>query len=280
MFIKSGLCFKKILLFCIVIITGCNHLPEHAAKKEKVKQRDHKITVPTSSEIIAKKEVPVLCYHHIRKWRKKDTKRDINDVISPMKFEKHLKMLADSNYNAILPNELYNYLLFGQKLPSKPIMISFDDGYREQFTIAAPLLKKYGFKAVFFITTDAIGGGQMLKKKQIKYLADEGHIIANHTFQHKNLTRLTDSALRVEVLEPAKILKQITGKDIEYLAYPYGIYNENLGSKLSEYGIKAAFILSTKRSAKYPLYTIRRIIDPGNYTAGNLYHSINKSFNK
>ncbi|WP_244215207.1 polysaccharide deacetylase family protein [Pedobacter miscanthi] len=232
----------------------------------------------SASEIIAKKEVPVLCYHHIRNWRRKDSKRDRNDIISMSKFEKHLKMLSDSGYHSILPDELYDYLTLDRKLPEKPVMISFDDGYREQFTIAAPLLKKYGFKGVFFVTTDAIGGRRMLKKKHIRNLSDQGHIIANHTFQHLNLANLSDSALRIQVIRSAKKLKEITGKEVKYLAYPYGIYSENILLKLKEMGIRAAFILSTKRSAKYPLYTIRRIIDPGNYTAKNLYHSIHKSF--
>lgn len=251
-------------------------MPRPLPQKVTVKQAIKKSS--SSSEIIAKKEVPVLCYHHIRNWKRRDSKRDHNDIISPLKFEKHLKMLSDSGYHSILPDELYNYLLIDQKLPKKPIMISFDDGYKEQFTIAAPLLKKYGFKGVFFVTTDAIGGGRMLNKKQIKYLSDQGHIISNHTFQHLNLANLSDSALSIQVVRSAKRLEAITGKEIKYLAYPYGIYSEDLLLKLKGKGIRAAFILSTKRSSKYPLYTIRRIIDPGNYTEKNLYHSINKSF--
>jgi len=280
MFKRSELYFKKILFFSCAILISCNNRAVTPEKTTATSRSTLKARASVSPEITVKKEVPVLCYHHIRNWRKRDTKRDHNDIISPLRFENHLKMLADSGYHSILPDELCRYLDSGYRLPEKPIMISFDDGYREQFTIAAPLLTKYGFKAVFFVTTDAIGGRRMLKKKQIRLLSDEGHIIANHTFQHKNLTRLTDSSLRTQIFESAKKLQQITGKEIEYLAYPYGIYNDSLGARLKNFGIKAAFILSTKRSNKYPLYTIRRIIDPGTYTSKNLYHSINKSFNK
>ncbi len=67
---------------------------------------------------------------------------------------------------------------------------------------------------------------------------------------------------------------------MEYFAYPYGVFKAAGLSKLKEHGFKAAFILSTERDEVNPIYTIRRIIDPGHYTAKNLYNSLQKSFNK
>ncbi|RLJ80367.1 polysaccharide deacetylase family protein [Pedobacter alluvionis] len=233
--------------------------------------------------ILAKREVPVLCYHQIRNNIASDSKRAHDDIIAPDKFKQHMKMLADSGYHSILPDQLYNYLVYGAKLPEKPIMITFDDTDEDQFTIGNTTLKKYGFKGVYFIMTVSIGKkGRIsyMTKEQIKQLADEGNTIASHTYDHKNFAQFTDADWTTQIDEPTKKLAQITGKKIEYFAFPYGVFKSSTLHKLKEHGFKAAFILSTARDEKYPLYTIRRIIDPGRYTAKNLYYSINKSFNK
>jgi len=233
--------------------------------------------------ILAKREVPVLCYHQIRNNLASDSKRAHDDIISPDKFREHIKMLADSGYHTILPDQLYNYLVFDGKLPEKPIIISFDDTDEDQFTVGATTLKKYGFKGVYFIMTVSIGRkGRInyMTKEQIKQLADEGNTIASHTYDHKNFAQFTEDDWKTQIDEPTRKLEQITGKKIEYFAYPYGVYKASTLHKLKEHGFKAAFILSTARDETYPLLTIRRIIDPGRYTAKNLYYSINKSFNK
>ena len=233
--------------------------------------------------ILARREVPVLCYHQIRNNIASDSKRAHDDIIAPDKFKQHMKMLADSGYHSILPDQLYNYLVYGAKLPEKPIMITFDDTDEDQFTIGNTTLKKYGFKGVYFIMTVSIGKkGRIsyMTKEQIKQLADEGNTIASHTYDHKNFAQFTDADWTTQIDEPTKKLEQITGKKIEYFAFPYGVFKSSTLHKLKEHGFKASFILSTSRDENFPLYTIRRIIDPGRYTAKNLYYSINKSFNK
>jgi len=233
--------------------------------------------------IMARREVPVLCYHQIRNNIASDSKRAHDDIIAPDKFREHIKMLADSGYHTIQPDDLYNYLVYGAKLPEKPIIISFDDTDEDQFTVGNAALKKYGFKGVYFIMTVSIGKkGRInyMTKEQIKQLSDEGNTIASHTYDHKNFAQFTDADWTTQIDEPTKKLEQITGKKVEYFAFPYGVFKSSTLHKLKEHGFKAAFILSTARDENYPLYTIRRIIDPGRYTAKNLYYSINKSFNK
>jgi peptidoglycan/xylan/chitin deacetylase (PgdA/CDA1 family) len=232
----------------------------------------------TAAEVLSKKEVPVLCYHQIRDWKASDSKRAHDDIIPPANFKQHIKMLADSGYHTILPDQLYDYLNYGAKLPEKPIIISFDDTDLDQFTVAAPELKKYDFKGVFFIMTVSIGRPRYMSKAQIKTLSDEGHVIASRTWNHKNFTQFTDEDWAIQIDKPTKTLETITGKKVEYFAYPYGVWKSETLHKLKEHGFKAAFILSTKRDETNPLFTIRRIIDPGTYTAKNLYNSINKSF--
>jgi peptidoglycan/xylan/chitin deacetylase (PgdA/CDA1 family) len=232
----------------------------------------------TAAEVLSKKEVPVLCYHQIRELKASDSKRAHDDIMPPAKFAEHMKMLADSGYQTISPNQLYDYLNHNAPLPKKPIVISFDDNNLDQYTVGAKVLNKYGFKGVFFIMTVTIGRPRYMNKAQLKELSDDGHVIASHTYDHKNFAQFTDEDWEVQIDKPNRVLESITGKKVEYLAYPYGVFKASSLPKLKEHGMKGAFILSTKRDENYPLYTIRRIIDPSNYTAKNLYNSINKSF--
>ena len=288
---KISIPMKRLAHFAVIMITllaSCHpktstqevadHPKNQSSKKEAIEAK------PADANIIlARREVPVLCYHQIRNTLPTDSKRAHDDIISAEKFKEHIKMLADSGYHTILPDQLYNYLVYNAKLPPKPIMITFDDTDLDQFTIGASTLKKYGFKGVYFIMTVSIGKkGRIgyMSKTQIKQLFDDGNVIASHTYDHKNFAKFTDADWQTQIDEPTKKLEEIIGSKISYFAFPYGVYKASTLHKLKEHGFKAAFILSTPRDEKYPLFTIRRIIDPGRYTAKNLYYSINKSFNK
>lgn len=285
---------KKILALLSIssiLLWGCNAnnnskntISASAKEPSAIDQKDSTAAKPANAQsILAKKEVPILCYHQIRDWQPSDGQRAHDDIISPVKFNEHVKMLADSGYTSILPDQLYDYLVYNKPLPPKPIMFTFDDTDLDQYIVAAPTLKKYGFKAVYFIMTVSIGKkGRIayMNKAQIKELADAGNTIASHTYDHKNFAKFTDADWETQIAKPNKTIEEITGKKVEYFAYPYGVYKAENLAKLKEYGFKLAFILSTKQDQNEPLLTVRRIIDPGTYTAKNLYNSINKSFNK
>ncbi len=87
---------------------------------------------------MARKQVPVVCWHQIRDWRPKDSKNANDYIVQIAAFKEHIKMLADSGYHTILPDQLYAYLTTGAALPKKPIMLTFDDTDEDQYTIAAP----------------------------------------------------------------------------------------------------------------------------------------------
>ncbi|WP_410220610.1 polysaccharide deacetylase family protein [Pedobacter sp.] len=255
--------------------------PTQIEKKNDNQEKPTKATAADIAVILARKEVPVLCYHQIRDWAPIDGNRAKDDIISPARFKEHIKMLADSGYHSILPDQLYDYLVYGKDLPTKPIMFTFDDTDLDQFTVAYPTLKQYGFKGVYFIMTVAIGKkGRIdyMNAEQIKTLSDDGNVIASHTYDHKNFARFNEKDWLIQIEEPNKKLERITGKKIEYFAYPYGVFKSSNLHRLKDYGFKMAFILSTKRDEQYPLFTIRRIIDPGYYTTRGLMNSIKKSF--
>ena len=250
------------------------------------------LTLPDPATIIAKKQVPILCYHQIRDWTAKDSK-NAKDYICPIAaFKADMKMLADSGYHTILPDQLYAYLTAGGTLPTKPIMVTFDDTDEDQFTIARPELKKYGFKAVYFVMTVSLGRPRYMTKEQVKQLSDEGNIIGSHTWDHHMVSKYTHNDIMklangktktvddwaVQIDKPTKQLEDITGKKMDYFAYPFGIWNKAALPEIKKRGFKAAFQLADKRDPNDPLMTIRRIIASGYWSPKTLSTSIRQSF--
>ncbi|RYZ95498.1 MAG: polysaccharide deacetylase family protein, partial [Sphingobacteriaceae bacterium] len=204
-----------------------------------------------AAAILAKPQVPILCYHQIRNWLPRDGKVGKDYIVELANFKAQIKMLADSGYHTILPDQLYDYLVYNKTLPSKPVMLTFDDTDLDQFTFASPELKKHGFKAVYFIMTVSIGKkGKFLdymSKEQIKQLSDEGNVIGSHTYDHQNFKKYKGDDWVTQVDKPTKKLEEITGKKIEYFAYPFGLWNAEGFPELKKRGFKGAFALADKR---------------------------------
>ena len=237
-----------------------------------------------TAAIMARKQVPVVCYHQIRDWRPTDSKTSKDYIIPIAAFKQHMKMLADSGYHTILPDQLYAYLTKGTPLPSKPIMLTFDDTDLDQFEVARPEMKKYGFKGVFFIMTVSLGRPHYMSKEQVKQLSDEGNVIAAHTWDHHMVSKYKHDPNPkkddwvIQIDKPVKKLEDITGKKMDYFAYPFGIWNKASLVELRKHGFKMAFQLADKRDPSDPLMTVRRILDSGYWTTKTFSNSVRHSF--
>jgi peptidoglycan/xylan/chitin deacetylase (PgdA/CDA1 family) len=231
-----------------------------------------------AAEIISRAQVPVLCYHQIRDWRPTDSKQARDYIVPVQAFEDQIKMLADSGYHTVSADQLYDYLNYGTALPAKPVMLTFDDTDLPQFTVAKPVMEKYGFKGLFFIMTVSLGRPNYMSREQVKQLADAGNEIGSHTWDHKNIKQFVPADWAVQIDKPTKTLEAITGKPVKYFAYPFGLWNHAVIAPLKEHGFRAAFQLAAKRDGEEPLYTIRRIIVPGAWSAGTLQSYIRHSF--
>jgi peptidoglycan/xylan/chitin deacetylase (PgdA/CDA1 family) len=241
-----------------------------------------KIKVADAKTILARKQVPILCYHQVRNWKPTDGKVGKDYIVEIQNFKDQVKMLADSGYHSVLPDQLYAYLNTGAPLPAKPIMFTFDDTDMDQFTIAAPTLKKYGFKAVYFIMTVSIGKKgkfvDYMTSEQIKQLSDAGNVIGSHTYDHKNFKKYQGKDWEEQLDKPTKRLEEITGKKMTEFAYPFGLWNTAGFPELKKRGFRMAFSLADKRDQNDPLFTVRRIIASGYWSPRTLHNSIIKSF--
>ena len=256
------------------------------ASPESTKAAPDPSSIPTdkiadAATILARPQVPILCYHQIRDWRGSDSRSAKDYIIPVATFREEMQMLADSGYHTILPDQLYAYLTTGAPLPAKPVMLTFDDGDLDQYENALPILDKLGFKGAFFIMTVAIGrhGRQpYMDKAQIKDLSDRGHTIGAHTWDHHNVKKYQGDDWKIQVEEPKAKLEEITGKPVKYFAYPFGLWSPAVLPEIKKRGYVAAFTLADKQNPDMPLYTVRRIIAGGQWKASTFYRNMTSSF--
>ncbi|MBS1735444.1 MAG: polysaccharide deacetylase family protein [Bacteroidetes bacterium] len=283
---------KNIFLFlfaCSLFTIGCQSTGNDQSKKKSdstsVTKSDDTINkmtdtskVATLAEMLAKAQVPVLCYHHIREPKPGQSETFKSYSVSPSQFADQMKALKDSGYESILPNQLYDYLVYNRPLPPKPVMLTFDDTDEEQFTIGAKEMEKNGFKGVFFIMTISINRPRYMSKEQIKELADKGNAVESHTWDHHMVTKYQGEDWNTQFVKPRKTIEDITGKTALYFAYPFGLWNQAAIPELKKAGFKMAFILSTKRDSTEPLYTIRRMIVPGQWSTTGMIKAMKQTF--
>lgn len=280
---------KTNLMACLMLsmLFSCKENQEVAKEAETTPienateiKKDTIQTIADAATIMARPQVPILCYHDIRPIKANASANAKVYTVTPEAFADQMKTLSDSGYQTILPADLYNYLAFGKPLPPKPVMLTFDDTDLDQFEIGAAEMRKYNFKGVYFIMTISIGRDRYMSREQIKQLSDEGHAIEGHTWDHHRVTKYTPDDWDKQVTGAHKTIEDITGKKVEYFAYPFGLWNQEAFAPLKERDIKMAFQLSTKRDSTEPLYTVRRMIVSGNWSTQGVLQSMKATFNK
>jgi peptidoglycan/xylan/chitin deacetylase (PgdA/CDA1 family) len=231
------------------------------------------LVVQFSIFIPGTKGLPVLLYHKVSK-----THTD-NLTILPETFEQHLIFLNKKGYTTVSMQELIAFQYKHAPLPQKPVMITFDDGYVNNFELAYPLLKQYKSKAVFFIPSAGIGKtnwwdkeAQPLMNAQQLLNMDSNLIeLGLHSNDHKNYKHLTPKQIGSDIQESISTLRQMNITFVPAFAYPYGgrpkdktVYSQML-KIFTEAGIKFAFRIGNKVN-KLPIkqpFEIKRIIIQG-----------------
>lgn len=178
--------------------------------------------------------VPVLAYHKI-------SNDDSIYSIDKELFDRQMKYLADQGYTSISLDQMAAGLAGKVKLPDKPVVITFDDGYLDNYTTALPILEKYGLRAAIFITVDKVGQPDYLSWQQINDMQVRGVDIGSHTLSHAALTDISPAQREREVLQSKSILDAHLKKPIEFIAYPHGKFDVAFFELLKSSGYQGAF---------------------------------------
>lgn len=200
------------------------------------------LTISTSTELIdlipnlstsqtpEAVRVPIVVYHSVAPFYPHQTLENKIWTVTPEIFDQQLKYLKDHGYTTISFDDLYNHFINKTPLPAKPIIISFDDGWKNQYLNAFPVLKKYGLTATFFIFTNAIGHPNYFSWTQLREIQNAGMTIGDHTMYHPYLFKIDDEeTLRKEIVTSKEILEYNLGKKINTFSYPFGhVSNKSL----------------------------------------------------
>ncbi len=179
--------------------------------------------------------VPILMYHHIVKRKTHDPYS-----VSPEVFDRQMNWLKQNNYQVITYADFYQAMLKKTILPAKSVVITFDDGDIDQYTSAWPILKKYHYSALFYITTNFIGHTHWMNWKMLKDLADNNMEIGGHTMSHPNLAKLAAIDQQRELIVSKKILEKNLKIKINFFAYPGGAYGTSTVALLQKAGYISA----------------------------------------
>ncbi len=212
------------------------------------------------------REIPILMYHSISQSSAKLS-------VSPQLFEQHLKLLHSQGYTTISLSDLYRHYSAGELLPIKPIILTFDDAYEDNFTVALPLLKSFGMKGTLFVITDWVGkhndwenypGKPVLNTmtwEQIRKWKEAGMEVGSHTADHLFLSNLDKDEIKHQLGHSKKVIEENLGENVNFLCYPYG----NFDYRVKKFAVQAKYKLALAIDDKVPLwrtdlFAMRRIL--------------------
>ncbi len=180
--------------------------------------------------------VPILMYHHIDPMPGSGSKNTLGLYVTPEVFEEQLAYLVKKNYKSITPKELYDLLKSGKNPSQKSVIITFDDSTKGQYINAYPLLKKYGFTAVYFVPSKK----SSITYAQLREMGKNGMIIGSHSATHIDLVKEDDEQkLYSEIVESRYSLQSGTGQDVIFISYPGCVAD----SQVYPYVIQAGYLL-------------------------------------
>lgn len=169
-------------------------------------------------EIPADKRLAILEYHAVSNdlWGMEEL------FVDPADMEEEIVYLLENGYDPIWFEDLRHVEQY-----DKPVILTFDDGYRDNFTELFPILKKYNCKATYFVIADSIGHEHSMTEEQLRELAASGLVsIQSHGMTHHNMQEMNEEELRYEFAGSRKILTAISGAEPYVVSYPRGQLSE------------------------------------------------------
>ncbi len=242
-FIKKKRYFYCKILLCIllsfILIIGCTMKSSNSFYKDTIGSysQDNAYLKGLSGSVnvllekvvrklhLSGKGIPVLMYHCIG-----DDASDAKELyVSPSEFKKQLEYIKSAGYTPIDFRQAVN-----PKGVKKPVIITFDDGYADNYINAFPLLKEYNFKATIFLISDAIGKKKFLGIPDIQKMQSLIDF-QSHSVMHPYLSDISLDKVDYEVRESQRAIEHITGKPVFVFAYPFGNYNQNVVNIVKKY---------------------------------------------
>lgn len=213
-------------------------------------------------------KIPVLAYHKIDFPSKDALVR--GGFTPPKRFARQMNFLKRQGYKFYTASELIEFYLENEKFPDKGISLTFDDGWKDNYQNAFPVLRSLGIKATFFLVSSCIGqtsdkvvaagekARQHLSKDEILEMAKSGIEFGSHTVNHRHLDKIPAEDVKYEVEESKKHIEDLLQNPCKTFAYPAGFFNETAQKAVKKAGYLAAFSTIYGDDEKLNLYSLNR----------------------
>lgn len=206
--------------------------------------------------------LPILMYHRINVVTPSTPAASRGLTVHPADFERQMLWLKRRGYRTVTQREVFDALFRDRPLGPRPILITFDDGYRDVFFRASPVLERLGFRATAYVISGRISAGDpsFLTWPLLKALEERGIEVASHTVHHRDLTSLSTRDALAELTQSRRALERELGHLVQWLAYPFGRFD----AQVEELARRAGYVLATttkpgvRQSARKPL-ALRRL---------------------
>ncbi len=208
---------------------------------------------PASLSPALKSPIPILYYHSI------DYEEGNELRVPPEEFEAHMEHLSQNGYESVTLDDLYQYFYAGKDLPEKAFVLTFDDGYEDNYIHAFPIAEKYGYSGTVFIVTEWIGGKGYLNRQQLLEMNQAGWQIESHTVTHPYLDSISTEQIKEELLTSKEVLEELLGKPKVAFAYPYGVYDSSIIELCRETGYKMGLTIDRGWAGPEDPFRMKRV---------------------
>jgi peptidoglycan/xylan/chitin deacetylase (PgdA/CDA1 family) len=192
--------------------------------------------------------VPILMYHRVAT----DGPPGLGRFrVDPTLFDEQLSALKQAGFRSIDLNHWVEALSSSEALPGKPLVLTFDDGYRDFLTAALPALRRYSFAATAFLVADRIGGvadwdlhygeaAPLMSWEELRTIGNEGVEFGCHSLIHRPMTEMNQADLLTQTGQAREILELGLGRSVLHFAYPYGAENLSIRNLVAVLGFRSA----------------------------------------
>ncbi len=204
--------------------------------------------------------VPILMYHYIRVNPDPADRLGFGLSVTPTNFAQQMDALASTGFHPITVDDLSGALRGANGLPSRPVVLTFDDGYADFYANAAPVLRAHHFPATEYVITGKVGTGAYLSWAQIEELDQSGFVIGAHTVHHVQLARLPLPAAASEIRQSKDELEAHLHHAVAGFAYPYGNFDAVVENEVRAAGFtNAVSTLGGRFHTQATLFHLHRI---------------------
>jgi peptidoglycan/xylan/chitin deacetylase (PgdA/CDA1 family) len=189
--------------------------------------------------------------------------------VSPPVFAAEMAALRRAGYWGITLAQAWRAWTRGGSLPRRPVVVSFDDGYRGDYTHARPVLRRLGWPGLLNLELDNVHAGN-LRASEVRGLIRSGWEIASHTIDHPDLTTVSAARVRYELTASLSELRRRFGVRTDFFCYPYGHYNATVEAAVRAAGYRAATTEDEGWATPAAPFALRRVRVDGSDTAATL----------